>query len=144
MPVVPINYWAVLVCGVAAMVLGWLYYGPIFGKLYSKLMGFDNMDPAKRQEMMKGMGKSYFITFIGSLVAAWVLAHAIIFAQAYMGLSGLSAGLLTGFMSWLGFQATITLGNVLWGQQTWKQWYLSNGHNLLQLLIFGAILGTWK
>jgi len=112
---VPVNYLAVLACGVAAMVLGYLYYGPLFGKLYSRLMGFDNMDPAKRADMMKGMGKSYAMTFVGSLVTAWVLAHATIYAGAYMHWSGLAAGLVTGFMSWLGFMATVTLGNVLWG-----------------------------
>jgi hypothetical protein len=140
---VPINYWAVLVCGVAAMVLGALYFGPLFGKMYSRLMGFDAMDPAKRAEVMKGMNKSYALTFVGSLVTAFILAHAVIYAQAYMGWSGLSAGLVTGFMSWIGFIAPVTMGNVLWGQSTWKLWALSNGHNLLQLLIFGAILGTW-
>ncbi|MBX4204577.1 MAG: DUF1761 domain-containing protein [Candidatus Doudnabacteria bacterium] len=144
MPVVPINYLAVLVCGVAAMLLGFLYFGPLFGKLYSRLMGFDAMDPLAREELKKGMGKSYMITFVGSLVTAWVLAHAIIYAGNYMHWSGLTAGLATGFMSWLGFMATVTLGNVLWGRQSWKLWTLSNGHNLLQLLVFGAILGTWK
>jgi hypothetical protein len=141
---VPINYWAVLVSGIAAMVLGFLYYGPVFGKLYSRLMGFDNMDPAKRAEMMKGMNKSYSITFVGALVTAWVLAHAVIYAGAYMHWSGLSAGLVTGFMSWLGFQATLTLGTVLWEGKPWKNYFLMNGHSLLQLLIMGAILGVWR
>lgn len=141
---VPINYWAVLVCGVAAMVLGYLYYGPVFGKVYSRLMGFDAMDPAKRAEMMKGMGKSYAITFVGSLVTAWVLAHASIYAGAYMHWSAVSAGLVTGFMSWLGFVAFYTLSDVLWGAKTGKLWFLNNGHILVQLLMFGAILGSWK
>src|SRR6185436_6751634 len=98
MPEIPINYWAVLVCGVISMVWGYLYYGPLFGKLYSKEMGFDAMDPAKRAELMKGMGKNYFITFISALVMAWVLAHAVVFSSSYMEMSGAKAGLITGFM----------------------------------------------
>lgn len=141
---VPVNYLAVLVSGVAAMVLGWLWYGPLFGKLYSRLMGFDNMDPAKRAEMAKGMGKSYALTFVGSLVTAFVLEHIVTFAGAYYGLSGVANGLMTGFLCWLGFMAPVTMGNVLWGRQSWKLWTLGNGHNLVQLLMFGAILGTWK
>ena len=141
---VPINYWAVLVSGIAAMALGFLFFGPVFGKLYSSLMGFNSLDPAKRAEMMKGMTKSYVITFIGALVTAWVLDHAIIYAGTYMHWSGLSAGLVTGFMSWLGFQATMSLGTVLWDNKPWKLYFLSNGHNLIQLLLMGAILGTWR
>ena len=141
---VPINYWAVLVSGVAAMALGFMYYGPLFGKLYSKLMGFDNLDPAVRAQMMQGMNKSYGLTFVGSLVEAFVLAHAIIYAASYMHWSGVIAGLITGFMSWIGFIAPVTMGNVLWGKQPWKLWILSNGNQLIQLLMMGAILGGWR
>ena len=144
MVTVPINYWAVLVCGVAAMLVGYLYYGPLFGKLYSRLMGFDQMDPAKREELMKGMTKSYAVTFVGSLVTAFILDHAIIFAASYMNISMLAAGLVTAFMSWLGFMAFQSMSGVLWGRESWKQWFLSNGHSLIQLLVFGVIFGLWK
>ena len=143
MTAVPVNYWAVLVCGVASMVLGYLWYGPLFGKMYMKLMGWENVDPAKREEMMKGMTKSYILAFIGALVMAWVLAHAIIFSGSYMHSKALNTGLITGFMSWLGFVAPVTMSNVLWGNQSWKLWFLGNGYYLVQLLMFGAILGSW-
>ena len=144
MQATPINYWAVLVCGVVSMGLGYLWYGPLFGKSYTKLTGLDKLTASEKEAAMKSMGKGYALTFVGSLVLSWVLAHAIVFAQAYMNSTGLNAGLLTGFMSWLGFMATVTLGTVLWDRKPWKLWFLSNGYNLVQLLILGAILGTWK
>jgi hypothetical protein len=144
MQAVPINYLAVLVSGIVSMVLGYVWFGPLFGKMYIHLMGWDNKTPAEQEAMMKGMMKSYVITFIGSLVMAWVLAHAIIYAQVYMHWTALTAGLATGFMSWLGFVVPVSIGNVLWGNSSWKLWWLTNSHQLVQFLIFGAILGTWK
>jgi len=34
-----INGWAVLVCGVVAMALGFVWYGPLFGKKWLELIG---------------------------------------------------------------------------------------------------------
>jgi hypothetical protein len=139
-----VNYLAVLVCGIASMVLGFIYYGPLFGKLYAKLMGWEHIDAAKREEMKKTMMRSYILSFVGSLVMAYILSHVITYATAYSGSKGVSAGLSSGFWMWLGFIAPVTMGNVLWGNQPWKLWVLGNGYNLLQLLIFGMILSSWK
>ncbi|MBX4186694.1 MAG: DUF1761 domain-containing protein [Candidatus Doudnabacteria bacterium] len=141
---VPVNYWAILVCGIASLVLGFIYYGPLFGKLYSRLMGWENMDPARSAEMKKGMNKRYAMALLGSLLMAFVLAHSLVFAESYMKVSGVAAGLQAAVWSWLGFIVPVTLGNVLWGGQSWKLWFLGNGYQLIQLLIFGIILGTWK
>lgn len=142
MPAVPINYWAVLVAAIASMVLGFLWYGPLFGKLWMKLsdMKAEDMSAAKA----KGMGKSYFISFVGSLVMSYVLAHALVFASAYMKVSGVTVGLSTGFWNWLGFVAPITMGNVLWYGKSWKLWLLNNGYYLLSLLLMGVILAVWR
>lgn len=35
-----INYWAVLVSAFCAFFIGWIWYGPLFGKLWMKLNGF--------------------------------------------------------------------------------------------------------
>lgn len=141
---VPVNYLAVLACGVVSMVLGFLWYGPLFGKTWARMMGWENIDPVKREEMKKGMYKSYALTFLGSLVMAYVLAHTLEFAMAYMKVDGVAAGLSSGFWMWLGFIAPVTLGSVLWDGKPWKMWFLNNGFNLLQLLVFGAILASWK
>ena len=37
---ISINWWAVLVAGVVYMVVGMVWYGPLFGKLWKSLMGF--------------------------------------------------------------------------------------------------------
>ncbi len=144
MQAVPTNYLAVLVCGIVSLVLGFIYYGPLFGKTYIRLMGWDKRSPAEQEEMKKGMGKNYALAFLGSLVMAFVLSHSLVFASSYMNASGFSAGLQVGFWSWLGFIAPVTLGDVLWGGKSWKFWTLANGYQLIQLLVFGVILALWK
>jgi hypothetical protein len=45
-PEITINYAAVLLAAVANMVVGMLWYGPLFGKQWQALMGF-NADSMK-------------------------------------------------------------------------------------------------
>lgn len=142
MPQVPINYWAVLVAAVASMIIGFIWYGPLFGKQWVALSG---MTPEKIEAAKKtGMSKTYALAFVGSLVMAYVLAHALVFASAYLKVEGPQAGLTAGFWNWLGFIAPVTLGSVLWEGKSWKLWLLNNGHYLLALLAMGAVLAVWK
>jgi len=141
MPEVDINYLAVLVCGVVSMILGALWYGPLFSKQWVALSG---MTPEKMEEGKKKMTSGYLVTFIGALVMAYVLAHTLVFAQSYMEVEGISSGLSTGFWMWLGFIAPVTLGSVLWEGKSWKLYFINNGYNLILLLIMGSILAVWK
>jgi hypothetical protein len=137
---VPINFLAVLVCAIASMALGFLWYGPLFGKHWMEWSGKTKKD---MEAAKSGMIKSYVIMFIGSLVMAFVLAHALVFASTYLKMSGIEAGLMAGFWNWLGFVAPVTIGMVLWDGKPWKLWILTNGFQLIQLMIFGVILSLW-
>jgi len=139
---VPVNYFAVLVSAISSMVIGFLWYGPIFGKIWASLQGWTSqmMD---EQKAKGGMGKSYALMFIGSLLMSFVLSHAIVFASTYLKVAGVSAGLTAGFWNWLGFIAPVTLGSVLWEGKSWKLWILNNGYYLVTLLVMGTILAVW-
>lgn len=139
--VVPINYMAVLAATLLSMVIGSLWFGALFGKQWMKMMGMKQSD-------MKGMGqgdmaKLYGIQFVGSLLMSFVLAHALVFASAYLHESGLSAGLQTGFWNWLGFIAPITVGSVLWEGKSWKLWLFNNAYYLITLCAMGVLLALW-
>ncbi len=137
--VVPVNYLAVLVCGIASMVLGFVWYGPLFGKKWMQLSGISMQGGSK-----SAMHRSYAVAFVASLVTAYVLAHIVVFSATYFGISGLSAGLQAGFWSWLGFVGPVTLGMVLWERKPWTLWILLNGYQLLLMLVMGAILALWQ
>ena len=140
---VDINYWAVLVSAVASMVVGFIWYGPLFGKVWSQLMGWGEMTPEKMAEMQKKAMPKYAITFLGALVMGFVLSHALVFASTYLNESGVSAGLQTGFWNWLGFIVPISLGSVLWDGKPWKLWFINAGYYLVGLLLMGVILALW-
>lgn len=140
---IPINYLAVIAAAFASMALGMFWYGPLFGKQWSKLMGWGEMTPEKMKEKQKQAMPGYAISFVGALVMAYVLSHVIYFANVYAS-TGLNSGLTSGFWMWLGFVAPVTIGTVIWDGKPWKLWYINAGYYLAALLVMGAILGYWQ
>jgi hypothetical protein len=136
-----VNYLAVLVAAIISMVLGFLWYGPIFGKKWIALMNFTpaSMEAAKA----KGMAKSYALMVLGSLLMAYILSHNLVFGSSYLGTEGVVAGLNVGFWNWLGFVVPVTMGSVLWEGKSWKLWWLNVGYYLVSMLLMGIILAVW-
>lgn len=138
---IPINYLAVLIAAISNMVLGFIWYGPLFGKTWIRLIGLteEKLEAQKK----KGMGKAYGIQALGSLVMSYVLAHTLIFASSYTNTTGIPAGLMAGFWSWLGFIAPVSLASVLWEGKPWKFWLITTGYYLVALLLMGSILASF-
>lgn len=141
---VSINYLAVLACGISAMVLGFLWYGPLFGKAWMKEMGMTMPSKEEMKAMQGKMTKSYVLMFIGALVMAYVLAHSLTFAGAYLNDMSVSGALMGGFWNWLGFAAPVLMGAVLWEKKTWRWFSITAGYYLVLLLVMGAILTSWS
>ncbi len=137
-----INYWAVLVAAVVNMVVGFLWYGPLFGKTWLKLVGIPH-DEAVKMASSKGMSKRYFIAFVGAFLIALTLDHWIIFAGAYLNISGAWTGLNAAFWIWLGFFAPVTATAWLWEGKPAKLWCFNASYYLVVLGIMGAILAAW-
>ena len=134
-----INYWAILVAGIASMVIGSIWYGPLFGKKFIEAMGMDKLSPEEQEKMKKSMVKSYVLQFISSLVMFFVLAWYIFISNK----PGISGGLENAFWLWVGFVVPLALGNAVWGGKMTVFW-LNIGNMLLTLLVAGAIIGSWN
>ncbi|MEK7582906.1 MAG: DUF1761 domain-containing protein [Patescibacteria group bacterium] len=140
-----INYLAVLVAGIAAMVVGGLWYGPLFGKLWMQGMGWDPNDQARMAEAKKGMAAAYVQMFVFSLVQAFVLAHVLwAFRTASPDLIGAWAGIQGGFWVWLGFVLPLKYGDKLWGGKKFKFVAVDLAYYLVLLCVMGIILSVWK
>lgn len=144
---VPINYLAVVGAAVIAIVLGFLWYGPLFGRAWMKSMGMD-MDEMKAKakgdkKMQMAMMRSYGIMMLSSLVMAFVLAHSLYFASAVLQISGIPAAFQAAVWNWLGFIAPVSLGGVLWENKTWKWWAITSGYYLVSLFLMGSLLSYW-
>ena len=138
---VPVNYLAVLACVVVAMVLGYVWYGPLFGKEWMRLMGINRDSMGSGNQNMPML---YGIQAIGALLTAFVMSHSLIFASVYLHESGISAGLQTGFWNWLGFIASVTVGMVLWEGKPWRLWVIVAGYWLVAMCTTGVILALWQ
>src|SRR3989344_6054281 len=134
MPQIDVNYLAVLVAAVANFAVGMLWYAkPLFGKAWTKLMGYDPMTPEKMAEMKKAMLPAMISGLIAAVVSAYVLTHVI----GYTGATSAIEGLQAGFWMWLGFIATVQLTGALYGRKPLKLFYLDTGYQLAAMLVMG-------
>src|SRR6185369_5887031 len=106
-----INYLAILVCGIAGVAVGWVWYSPfLFGTKWMAEAGMGELTPEKKAEGMKHMPKAILGSFIAQMVLAFVMTY---FAHAIGALSIFDAINLA-IWAWLGFVVTTVAHPVLW------------------------------
>jgi flagellar biosynthesis protein FlhB len=132
-----INYLAVLVCGVANMVVGFLWYGIFFSKTWISLV---NKTEEEKEKMKKDAPKAYTISFIISLVVALVLAYIV----QGMNLKGIVGGVMLGFWLWLGVAMAFRFNDVLFEKRPFKLFLVNTGFDLSVLIVMGIILTLWR
>ena len=93
---VQVNYLAVFLAGASSMVVGSIWYArSVFGDRWAKLARVDMDKKVRSSEMATMMG----LTFLASLVTAYVLAHVTYLSNHFFGGSFLASALQTAF--WL-------------------------------------------
>lgn len=133
---IEINYIAVFVAAIVSMVIGAAWYSPfLFGSKWLEIMRWSDEEMEVRK---RGMGKTYFLSFVSALVMAYVIAYAIAVFQA----ETITEGARIGFFAWLGFVATTSLASVLFEGRPKGLYLLNNAYNLVALLVMGAILAV--
>ncbi|HLC68812.1 MAG TPA: DUF1761 domain-containing protein [Candidatus Bilamarchaeaceae archaeon] len=137
MVVVDVNVVAVVAAAVVSVVLGILWYGPLFGGQWMRLMSFRKPDLEKAKN--KSMASSYIGGFIVALIVAYVLAHFVDYIEA----TTLSDGAMAGAWIWFGFVATLMFGGVLWERKPLQLYFLNALYHLLSLAAMGALLAIW-
>lgn len=123
-------------------VLGFLWYGPIFGKLWMKLSKIPAAEVAKaKKKGMSGMWKQMVLNFVGTFVMVYVLAGFI----SLLGITLPAQGAVIGFWIWLGFFACTTLlGGVLWEGKPWGLFALNGLYWLVNLKLAGFLIVLWN
>lgn len=136
-----INYLAVFGCAVLAMIVGYIWYGPIFGKQWAALIGADTNDETAAKEMQKSMTKLYVIQFLLVAFQVWVLSFYI------KGAIDVMSGLSNALWIWAGFVIPTLAASIMWngesGGAQMKRFLIQAGYQLIMLAIFGYILGNW-
>ena len=136
-----INWLAVLVCVIVSMVSGTIWYNPkTFFPTWWKGIGKSEKDAPGAG----GMGMTWTLTVLSSLVQAVAMAFMVNSMGSLMGGLTLVSGASTGFMLWLGFIAPTYLVNKLFAGHGLKIWAIEAGNHLVNFVLFGAILGAWR
>jgi hypothetical protein len=126
-----VNLIAVLLCGVASLVLGGLWYSPmLFAKAWQRGAGLGD-----EQAKSGNMAIIFGLAFVLSLVAAYVFG---MFLGDKMPLAGaIGAGLAAG-LCWVAASFGI---NYLFERRPFALWLINGGYHTLQFTLFGLILG---
>lgn len=137
-PEVSINWLAVVLATVAAMAIGYVWYGPLFGKQWMKLVGMTKKD------IEKASWTPMYVMLVMAFIQAYILSHFIIYASYfYPDLSGVVLGLITGFWAWVGFSGVAIVSNHMFSNRSNELIKIDAGSPLVTLLITGAIIGAF-
>ena len=129
-----INWLAVIVCVVLAMISGFVWYHP---KLFFAAW-WEGIDKAGQP------GNPNHMIYIFTIIAAFVQVVSVWLMVNLMGSTTAGSGALAGFMLWFGFVAPTNLVNKLFAGHGFKVWAIEAGNHLLNFLLFGAILAAWR
>lgn len=133
-----LNYVAILVATVLQFIFGWLWYMPIFGKVWGAMHGYDKLTPEEQTAAQKGMGPYLLLQFVGTLVTTFVLALFVSELSSEWHAFGVA-----GFM-WLGFVLPTQASAVMFGgtPKSWmcKKLAVMAGGSLSCLMIAAAAL----
>lgn len=149
-----IHYLEIFTSAIVAMIVGSVWYGPIFGKRWmdinsaSKSANSTPTNPEStdsileaRKEMQKKAGPLYAVQFILTLFQLFVLD---LYIQGWAEATGVENAL------WIfaAFVMPTIAGCSMWtadtGKVKWSRFLIQSGYQLVIFIIFGAILGLAK
>lgn len=131
---------AVILAALAAFILGFLFHGPIAGKLWMKLA---DIHPTGEEKMSDIYGQLFW-NFVVNLVTASVMAliFALVFTSSLMGEATWYRGAIMGAWLWLGFVVTTSSMEVIWMGRKASLWIFELVCSLVVMSAMGAIIGS--
>lgn len=130
------NFLAIIASGIAAMGIGFLWYGQLFIKPWREGHKFSE---AKSAALKQSMPVAAGVSFVGYLVTAYVLS--LLFS--YMNITDLSQALRVTFLIWLGFPAMVCLMNTLYSGGSLVVYAIDTAYVLVYMLATAVILTLW-
>jgi hypothetical protein len=141
-----LNWGAIAAAMVACFVFGGLWYGPIMGKTWAKLMKF----PANFKPTPAEMKKALAIQVVSLFLITWVIAHTgQVWRPSVWGVGPDQGpdwmwGFFCGFFTWIGFFVPLQLNKVAWEMRPWKLFFINAAHDFINLQIISQILAHWR
>jgi len=125
---------AVVASGLAAVVLGMIWYHPkVFGGAWARMSGLTPEMQEKRKGWRPLVG---LIAFLAAMLVAYVMTY----VSAAWGFYTWMGGLQLGFWCWIGFVAPTMLGMVLFEQKPFRLYLINALYWLLALLVMAQFI----
>lgn len=132
-----VNMWAVLAAAVSYMIIGSLWYGPLFGKQWMSLVG---LTPESMKTMPLKAWQAMIGGFITAFLFAFVLAHVAVMFAAVDAMGALQLG----FWMWLGFVVTTQAGSFLWEGKSFRLLLINGSMSLIATIAMSLIIVLFR
>ncbi|MCG8373013.1 MAG: DUF1761 domain-containing protein [Balneolales bacterium] len=129
-----VNWFAVIAASLVGFVIGFLWYGPLFGKAWMAETGMTD-EKAKEGNMPKIFGT----TFVLQVFMAYCLAM-------FIGDPSIDLAMATfyGFLTGLGWILPTMIINNLYEQRSIKLSLIQGGYWVVVFTLMGLIIGAWR
>ncbi len=144
-PQIYLNWTAIVAAVVASFVFGWLWHGPLFGKLWCKLMKITMPKKPDPKAMLRPMA----LTILGTFLIAYVMNSNVAVWRPSTWSVGADAapyvyGFFAGFFVWLGYFIPQQLSAVAWERRSWGIFGLNLAFHFINLQIIAMIVAHWR
>ncbi len=137
-----INLVTVFAAAITGFVLGFLFHGPVSGKLWMKLADIHPTGNEKFKDMIPQM----VWNFVAQLVTSYVLAviYFYVSTSQYSSGPGITTGIITALWLWLGFLIPSSSIDVIWMGKKKSLWIFEAACSLVVMIVMGAMIGGWQ
>lgn len=132
-----VNWLAVLACAVLSMVIGFIWYGPLFSKPWGKMTGWTDEKVAALPK--SDMGISYLKAFLYAFIIASVLAITLL----SIGAEGIGDAVTAAIVLWVGFTGATIGVNMTFERRPLSLFGIEAGYHLLALIVYSIVLSAW-
>ena len=128
-----VNWITVVVGAVFNLSLGAAWYGPLFGKLWLKVIG-------RKEDEIQSRVTMYLLPLLAGLAASYVLAVMI----GGLGITRWWQGISVGIILWLGIGASATLTTGTFEDSPRGAWLLFTWYQLVVYGSQGLMFALWR
>jgi hypothetical protein len=140
-PDIELNIFAVALASVLAMVLGAIWYGPLFGKAWMQVIGTSDMDAEAKKAMQSKAMPLYVIQFLLILMQVTLIALLTVFFDWAVSLLAMA-------FFYVAFIVPTLAGSAMWNNDSakiaWMRFGIQAGYQAALFVIFALVLGMWK
>jgi hypothetical protein len=135
-----LNIEGVVIAAVVAFILGFLFHGPVSGKLWMRLADIHPTGNEKFKDMVPQM----LWNLLANLFTAYGLSVVYVFATSspYV-MPGIRGGMGCGLLVWLTFLVTSSSIEVIWMKRKTSLWIFESVCSLIVMLAMGAIIANF-